>query len=204
MCLKYVHIHSAFHLSYNMILNQIRSEDGDPEDLLRNSFYQFQSDRALPDLEVLFIFFSFIFGFLTLVGGCCGFQHLSTITFCLKLKLYFHGVLYELFISVVLQRQAKVLEQERDSIAIEDEEDVKDMYNLLQQYRSLKKDVRDIIFCPKYCLPFLQPGRLVSILLTKDFDNQPSSFLEESTTWGVIINFERIKGVEEGRYSNKV
>lgn len=43
---------SAFHLSYNMLLNQLRCEDGDPENLLRNSFYQFQADRALPDLEV--------------------------------------------------------------------------------------------------------------------------------------------------------
>lgn len=43
---------SAFHLSYNMLLNQLRCEDGDPESLLRNSFYQFQADRALPDLEV--------------------------------------------------------------------------------------------------------------------------------------------------------
>ena len=43
---------SAFHLSYNMLLNQMRSEDGDPEKLLRNSFYQFQADRAIPDLEV--------------------------------------------------------------------------------------------------------------------------------------------------------
>lgn len=43
---------SAFHLSYNMLLNQIRCEDGDPEKLLRHSFYQFQADRALPDLEV--------------------------------------------------------------------------------------------------------------------------------------------------------
>lgn len=61
-------IHSAFHLSYNMLLNQMRCEDGDPEKLLRNSFYQFQSDRALPNLEVsryqlnlnffIFVFFS--------------------------------------------------------------------------------------------------------------------------------------------------
>jgi len=43
---------SAFHLSYNMILNQMRCEDGDPEKLLRNSFFQFQADRAIPDLEV--------------------------------------------------------------------------------------------------------------------------------------------------------
>ncbi|KAE9615616.1 hypothetical protein Lal_00017534 [Lupinus albus] len=44
-------LNSAFHLTYNMILNQMRCEDGDPENLLRNSFYQFQADRAIPDLE---------------------------------------------------------------------------------------------------------------------------------------------------------
>lgn len=43
---------SAFHLSYNMLLNQIRCEEGNPENLLRNSFYQFQADHAIPDLEV--------------------------------------------------------------------------------------------------------------------------------------------------------
>lgn len=43
---------SAFHLSYNMLLNQILHEDSNPENLLRNSFYQFQADRAIPDLEV--------------------------------------------------------------------------------------------------------------------------------------------------------
>jgi superfamily II RNA helicase len=53
----YTSLHfSAFHLSYNMILNQMRSEDGDPENLLRNSFFQFQADRAIPDLEVCFNF----------------------------------------------------------------------------------------------------------------------------------------------------
>lgn len=46
---------SAFHLSYNMLLNQLRCEDGDPENLLRNSFYQFQADRAIPDLEVVYL-----------------------------------------------------------------------------------------------------------------------------------------------------
>ncbi|KAE8767194.1 Superkiller viralicidic activity 2-like protein 2 [Hordeum vulgare] len=46
-----VFLFNAFHLSYNMLLNQLRYEDGDPEKLLRHSFYQFQADRALPDLE---------------------------------------------------------------------------------------------------------------------------------------------------------
>lgn len=134
-------LNSAFHLSYNMLLNQLRSEDGDPESLLRNSFYQFQADRAIPDLE----------------------------------------------------KQARYLEEERNSIVIEEEESFEDYYDLLQQYRSLKKDIRDIVFSPRYCLPFLQPGRLAHIQLTDD-DETPSVSNEDQNTWGVIVNFERMKG----------
>ncbi|XP_064952831.1 DExH-box ATP-dependent RNA helicase DExH9-like isoform X1 [Musa acuminata AAA Group] len=139
-------LNSAFHLSYNMLLNQIRCEDGDPEKLLRNSFYQFQSDQSLPDLE----------------------------------------------------KQLKELKMERDSMVIEEEESLKDYYNLLQQYRSLKNDVRDIVFSPKYCLPFLQPGRLARIRIVGD-DKMPSFSGEEQVTWGVIISFERVKGSAEDR-----
>ncbi|KAJ6715567.1 ATP-DEPENDENT RNA AND DNA HELICASE [Salix viminalis] len=39
-------LNSAFHLSYNMLLNQMRCEDGDLENLLRNSFFQFQADKG--------------------------------------------------------------------------------------------------------------------------------------------------------------
>ncbi|KAL6340497.1 hypothetical protein AAG906_006162 [Vitis piasezkii] len=138
-------LNSAFHLSYNMLLNQMRSEDGDPEKLLRNSFYQFQADRAIPDLE----------------------------------------------------KQAKNLEEERDSIIIEEEDSLENYYNLIQQYKSLKKDVRDIVFSPRYCLPFLQPGRLVCIQCTKTEENSPSFCIKDQTTWAVIINFERVKGTED-------
>ncbi|KAL6609720.1 hypothetical protein ACP70R_039689 [Stipagrostis hirtigluma subsp. patula] len=132
-------LNSAFHLSYNMLLNQMRSEDGDPEKLLRHSFYQFQSDRSLPDLE----------------------------------------------------KQIKELESERNSMVIEEEESLKDYYDLLQQYKSLKKDVREIVVSPKYVLPFLQPGRLVRIQYATD---EPATFsIDENVTWGVIINFEKVK-----------
>lgn len=144
-------LNSAFHLSYNTLLNQLRCEDGDPENLLRNSFYQFQADRAIPDL----------------------------------------------------QKQAKDLEEERDSIVIQEEESLKSYYDLLQQYKSLKKDVRDIALSPKYSLPFLQPGRLVSIECTSS-DKSGSSFsMEDQATWGVIINFERVKSASEDSGNTK-
>ncbi|CAM8933180.1 unnamed protein product [Rhodiola kirilowii] len=137
-------LNSAFHLSYNMLLNQLRCEDGDPENLIRNSFYQFQADRAIPGLE----------------------------------------------------KQVRDLEEERASITIEGEDSVEDYYKLLQQYRDLKNEACSIVVAPKYCLPFLQPGRLVSILLT-NMDDVPSFSVEDQITWGVIINFERLKGVSE-------
>ncbi|KAI6678964.1 hypothetical protein NL676_039760 [Syzygium grande] len=144
-------LNSAFHLSYNTLLNQMRCEDGDPENLLRNSFYQFQADRALPDL----------------------------------------------------QKQAKDLEEERDSIVIQEEESLQSYYDLLHQYKSLKKDVRDIALSPKYSLPFLQPGRLVSIECTAS-DKSGSSFLMvDQVTWGVLINFERVKSASEDSGNTK-
>jgi ATP-dependent RNA helicase DOB1 len=126
-------------------LNQMRSEDGDPEKLLRYSFYQFQADRSLPDLE----------------------------------------------------KQAKELEIERDSMVIEEEESLKDYYDLLKQYRSLKSEVCEIVFSPKYCLPFLQPGRLAQIQCSNDNDIQTYTS-QNGTTWGVIINFNKVKRPSEG------
>ncbi|XP_004514332.1 DExH-box ATP-dependent RNA helicase DExH9-like [Cicer arietinum] len=144
-------LNSAFHLSYNMILNQMRCEDGDPENLLRNSFFQFEADRAIPDLE----------------------------------------------------KQIKALEEERESIVIDEEDSLKDYYNLLEQLRSLKEEVRDIVLSPRHCLPFLQPGRLVSLQCTSSDEDLPPIFIEDQLTWGLIINFERIKGVSEDDASIK-
>ena len=33
---------SSYHVSYNMVLNMLRVEDADPENLLRSSFHQYQ------------------------------------------------------------------------------------------------------------------------------------------------------------------
>lgn len=100
--------------------------------------------------------------------------------------------------SLYLQKQVKDLEEERNSIIIEEEDSLKNYYNLLQQYRSLKKDVRDIVFSPKYCLPFLQAKRLVCIECSRSEEVSPSFSIKDQVTWGVIINFERVKSVSEG------
>lgn len=104
----------------------------------------------------------------------------------------------------LFQKQAKALEEERDSMMIEEEDSLDNYYSLLQQYKSLKKDVRDIVLSPKYCLPFLQPGRLVSIQLAKVEDNLPSFSSKDDFTWGVIVNFERVKGLSVGEVTYQV
>ena len=45
-------LNSAFHLSYNMILNLMRVEGISPEFILERSFFQFQNNASLPALEI--------------------------------------------------------------------------------------------------------------------------------------------------------
>ncbi|CAL1528127.1 unnamed protein product [Lymnaea stagnalis] len=43
-------LNSAFHLTYNMVLNLLRVEEINPEYMLERSFFQFQNYAAIPDL----------------------------------------------------------------------------------------------------------------------------------------------------------
>lgn len=43
-------INSAFHLTYNMVLNLLRVEEINPEYMLERSFYQFQNQACIPSL----------------------------------------------------------------------------------------------------------------------------------------------------------
>lgn len=95
----------------------------------------------------------------------------------------------------------KSLEEERDSIVIEEEDNLKNYYDLLNQYKSLKKDIRDIVLSPRYCLPFLQPGRLVSIECNSNDEISSTFSIKDQVTWGLIINFQKVKGVSEGDVS---
>ena len=42
---------SSYHVGYNMVLNMLRVEDANPENLIRSSFHQFQQERDAPELE---------------------------------------------------------------------------------------------------------------------------------------------------------
>ncbi|KAL6472658.1 hypothetical protein MHYP_G00188460 [Metynnis hypsauchen] len=126
-------LNSAFHLTYNMVLNLLRVEEINPEYMLEKSFYQFQHYRAVP------------------------------------------GVLDKM----------KKLEKMYNAIEIPNEDSVVTYYKIRQQLAKLGKEIEEYIRKPKYCLPFLQPGRLVKVKKEElDFG------------WGVVVNFSKKSNVK--------
>uniref|UniRef100_A0A8P0SC38 Exosome RNA helicase MTR4 n=2 Tax=Canis lupus familiaris TaxID=9615 RepID=A0A8P0SC38_CANLF len=124
-------LNSAFHLTYNMVLNLLRVEEINPEYMLEKSFYQFQHYRAIP------------------------------------------GVV----------EKVKNSEEQYNKIVIPNEESVVIYYKIRQQLAKLGKEIEEYVHKPKYCLPFLQPGRLVK--------NEGDDF-----GWGVVVNFSKKSNVK--------
>ena len=65
-------LNSAFHLTYNMVLNLLRVEEINPEYMLERSFYQFQNYASIPALIESTLSFSHtcMCTFLTVVDYC--------------------------------------------------------------------------------------------------------------------------------------
>eukprot|EP00063_Salmo_salar_P019360 XP_013994195.1 PREDICTED: superkiller viralicidic activity 2-like 2 isoform X2 [Salmo salar] len=126
-------LNSAFHLTYNMVLNLLRVEEINPEYMLEKSFYQFQHYRAVPG---------------------------------------------------VVEKMGK-LETMYNAIEIPNEESVVTYYKIRQQLAKLGKEIEEFVHKPKYCLPFLQPGRLVKV------KNEDVDF-----GWGVVVNFSKKSNVK--------
>ena len=76
--------------------------------------------------------------------------------------------------------EVKELEAKRDAIAIEDEEKVTNYYRIRQQLQKLEKEMQTHITKPIYCVPFLQPGRLVKV-----------EHNDEDFGWGAVVNFQK-------------
>ncbi|KAE8636312.1 hypothetical protein XENTR_v10002933 [Xenopus tropicalis] len=126
-------LNSAFHLTYNMVLNLLRVEEINPEYMLEKSFYQFQHYRAIPGVA----------------------------------------------------EKVKKLEEQYNSIQIPNEENVVTYYKIRQQLAKLGKEIEDYIHKPKYCLPFMQPGRLVKVKSEDD-----------DFGWGAVVNFSKKSNVK--------
>ncbi|KAI9306137.1 rRNA-processing arch domain-containing protein [Cunninghamella echinulata] len=127
-------MNSAFHLSYNMVLNLLRVEGISPEFMLERCFYTFQNDCNIPKYE----------------------------------------------------QELLKLEEQKNAILIENESEIKQYYEIRQQIDIYAENVREVITHPTYCLPFLQPGRLIHIKY-EDLD----------FGWGVFVNMR--KAYERGK-----
>ena len=45
-------LYSSYHVGYNMVLNMLRVEDANPENVLKASFHQYQQEQQAPALEI--------------------------------------------------------------------------------------------------------------------------------------------------------
>jgi ATP-dependent RNA helicase DOB1 len=79
-----------------------------------------------------------------------------------------------------LELELLAVEEKKNAIVVPDEENVADYYEIRRQLDELNKDVRDVITHPTYCVPFLNPGRLVYI-----------SHNGVDFGWGVILNHQK-------------
>jgi ATP-dependent RNA helicase DOB1 len=81
-----------------------------------------------------------------------------------------------------LEKTMHQLENDRESIEIDDEPIIRDYYDLRQQLTTYTKDMRAVITHPNYCLQFMQSGRLVRI-----------KYLDFDFGWGAVVNFTERK-----------
>ena len=63
--------------------------------------------------------------------------------------------------------EMKEMHGKRDQILIPKEESVMSYYKIRQQLDRLGDELMQFVHQPKYCLPYLQPGRLVKVLPCK-------------------------------------
>ncbi|KAK6820006.1 rRNA-processing arch domain protein [Aspergillus parasiticus SU-1] len=81
-----------------------------------------------------------------------------------------------------LEKELAELEEKRANMTISDEGTIREYYDLRKQIRQFTDDMQAVISHPNYCLPFIQPGRLISIK-HKDVD----------FGWGVVVNYKQRK-----------
>ena len=71
-------------------------------------------------------------------------------------------------------------EKEHAAVVIEEEAESMTYYRIRQQLEKLTKQLEDFVHVPKYCLPFMQPGRVVKVRNG-----------EQEFGWGVVVSFQK-------------
>ncbi|KAH7338097.1 rRNA-processing arch domain-containing protein [Rhizoctonia solani] len=77
-----------------------------------------------------------------------------------------------------LEAHLSELEEKKAGLIVAEEESIGEYYEIRSQLDELGKDFRTVITHPTYALPFLQPGRLVTV-----------KHGDQDFGWGVVVNF---------------
>ncbi|CAE7136144.1 unnamed protein product [Rhizoctonia solani] len=77
-----------------------------------------------------------------------------------------------------LEAHLTELEEKKAGLIVPEEESIGEYYEIRSQLDELGKDLRAVITHPTYALPFLQPGRLVTV-----------KHGDQDFGWGVVVNF---------------
>lgn len=80
-----------------------------------------------------------------------------------------------------MEKKLIELQTEADKIEIEDEDNVKEFYEIRQTLDGYNEDVRHVITHPANILSFLQPGRMVEVMV----DNK------DTYGWAVVVDFAK-------------
>ena len=62
-----------------------------------------------------------------------------------------------------LVTEVTTLQKKYDEVIIPREEEIASYYKLRQQLERFGREMQAFIVAPKYCIPFLQPGRMVKV-----------------------------------------
>lgn len=166
-----------------MVLNLLRVEEINPEYMLEKSFYQFQHYRALPGV----------------VDSKC------TVTFAVSAFLF---ICFETTLLILAPAEIKKYEEQYHTIEIPNQESVVTYFKIRQQLAKLGKEIQEFIHRPKYCLPFLQPGRLVKVEPLSLAPSSPRRYSRSHVFspqvknedadfgWGVVVNFNKKTNVK--------
>jgi ATP-dependent RNA helicase DOB1 len=102
------------------------------------------------------------------------------------IKKSFHQFQSDKSLPIKEKQLADMEEKIKSEFAVQGEEVVEEYYRLREQLQKLRRVFTDTMNQPIYCLPFLQPGRLVKV-----------SEAQNEWGWGVVVNFQKKAGQDD-------
>lgn len=140
-------INSAFHLTYNMVLNLLRVEEINPEYMLERSFFQFQNQSSIPGL-----YNSKSSAIVNVIGVDKRYDHAIR----KKKKERFSMI-------AIMFSEVKELHADYNRVNVEKYDEISSYHDIREQLDRLSEEFRSYLTRPEYLLPFLQPGRLIKV-----------------------------------------